>query len=521
MAMNGPFADDFYKTCELKLDMLENKMDAWELVDRTPDMRVLPSTWAFKVKRFPVGTVKKFKVRFCARSDQQEHDINFLETRSPVVHWSTIRTVLVLAAKEKWVSAQCDITPAFVTAPIPPNETVYVAQPRGFVRGENKVFRLKSCLYGMRQSPRYFFGYLTKKLLKQGLEPSYLDPCLFLGKDLIAVVYVDDVLFFGHSKDAVDDLIAKLQKDGVQIRKEGTAEGYLGLNVECDGNKTTLSQPGLIKRAIEGMGLSSRFSTSATTPAEQAALPRDVGGEPATGRFNYASVVGMLHYLNHTRPDCAFAIHQCAWYTFEPKESHEDAVRRIGHCLKVAMDKGLVLDPSDDLTIDCYYNADFAGLWGHEHPQDPHCVRSRTGYVITLAGCPVLWVSKLQTEIALSTMEAEYVALSTACRDLFPVIDLVKEIGQHFGLPVNDRSSFHVRVHEDNIGALTLGQLEPRRMKPRSKHYAVKYHWFREHLEPRGIDLVKVDSKDQLGDIFTKGLGRVAFEYLRKKLMGW
>ncbi|KAL7537717.1 hypothetical protein ACHAWF_005882 [Thalassiosira exigua] len=122
----------------------------------------------------------------------------------------------------------------------------------------------------------------------------------------------------------------------------------------------------------------------------------------------------MLHYLNHTHPDCAFAIHQCARYTFEPKKLHKDAVRRIGHYLKETMDKGLVLDPSDDLTINCYPDADFAGLWGHEHPQDPHCVFGRTGYVITLAGCPVLWVSKFQTEIAISTMEAEYVALSTA-----------------------------------------------------------------------------------------------------------
>ncbi|KAL7554938.1 hypothetical protein ACHAWF_018658 [Thalassiosira exigua] len=83
-------------------------MDAWELVDQTPDMRVLPSTWAFKVKRFPDGTVKKFKVRFCARGDRQEHGINFWETWFLVVHWSTIRMVLVLATKERWVSAQCD-----------------------------------------------------------------------------------------------------------------------------------------------------------------------------------------------------------------------------------------------------------------------------------------------------------------------------------------------------------------------------------------------------------------------------
>jgi hypothetical protein len=73
-------------------------------------------------------------------------------------------------------------------------------------------------------------------------------------------------------------------------------------------------------------------------------------------------------------------------------------------------------------------DADFAGLYNHEHPQDPHCVRSWTGYVILLAGCPVLWKSKLQTEIALSTMEAEYVALSQSCKDLFPLLDQIKEL---------------------------------------------------------------------------------------------
>ncbi len=98
----------------------------------------------------------------------------------------------------------------------------------------------------------------------------------------------------------------------------------------------------------------------------------------------------MFHYLGHTRPDCAFAIHQCEGYTFEPKAWYEVAEKRIGQYLKGTMDKSLILDPSDDWTLDCYPYADFAGLWGHDHPQDPHCVRSQTGYVITLEACPIL-----------------------------------------------------------------------------------------------------------------------------------
>jgi hypothetical protein len=175
--------------------------------------------------------------------------------------------------------------------------------------------------------------------------------------------------------------------------------------------------------------------------------------------------------------------------------------------------------PSRHIHVDCYPDADFAGLYNQEDAQDPHCVCSRTGYVICVANCPVIWKSKLHTEIALSTMEAEYVALSTSCKDLFHLLDLIRELASACGLPVKKNTNLHVKVHGDNVGALTLGRLEPRRMTPRSKHYTIKYHLFRERLGPRNIDLVKIDTKEQLGNMFTKGLSPVLFHHLRLTLM--
>ena len=160
--------------------------------------------------------------------------------------------------------------------------------------------------------------------------PSNSDPCLFIGKGIILITYVDDLLIYARKQEEIDDLIMRLQDSKCKICKEGTVEGYLGLQVTRDGNKTTLTQPGLTKQIIEGLGLSSKYTTSVSTPAEKAPLGRDIDGAPATGCFNYPSVIGMLHYLNHTRPNCAFAIHQCARYTFEPKASHEVAAKRIG-----------------------------------------------------------------------------------------------------------------------------------------------------------------------------------------------
>ena len=100
-----------------------------------------------------------------------------------------------------------------------------------------------------------------------------------------------------------------------------------------------------------------------------------------------------------------------------------------------------------------------------------------------------------------------------------PVLDLVKEVGDAVGLDKNDQPV--IRVHEDNAGALILANTLPPQFTPRSKHYTVKTHWFREQCFARGIIIQKISTTEQLGDIFTKCLPQATFEYLRKKLMGW
>jgi len=299
--------------------------------------------------------------------------------------------MMVLAAKLNLKSVQCDITTAFLHVKFPPGENIYVHQPRGFHRHPDYVLKLSRSLYGLKQAPRYFFKHLSSRIAKAGCQPSNLDPCLFLSKDVVVICYVDDLLVYGRSDEAIDAFISRMAAQDVKLRREGTAEGFLGVDIHRDGNKTTLTQSGLAKRVIEALGLDASYSNSVSTPAECGALPWDSNGQPYNGPISYSSVVGMLLYLTgHSRPDCSFAVHQCARYTFEPKFSHMAALKRIGRYLKGTVDKGLILDPSEELCLDCYPDADFAGLWGHEDPQDPHCARSRTGYVITLAGCPVL-----------------------------------------------------------------------------------------------------------------------------------
>ena len=520
-AMSGPFKKEYWDAAVKEIQTLES-MDAWEIVDRSEATNVIDSIWAFKLKRFPDGMVKKFKARFCARGDQQLEGIDFFETYAPVVQWTTVRLMLILEILLQLKSMQGDVTCAFLHGELGPDEKVYVEMPLGF-RQKGKVLKLKKTLYGLRQSPRAFWKYLTDAMVKSGMEVSKLDPCLFVGEKVTAVAFVDDILFWATDEAYIHELAIRLRQQGVLLEQEGDAAGFLGVQMtKTEEGLREMKQTGLIERIIEALGLDDKNATPKYTPAEAKPLTRDEAGELPQGSFNYASVVGMLLYLaGHSRPDIAYAVNCCARYMFNPRLSHEKALKRIGRYLKATRDKGLVLNPSGKLTVDAYPDADFAGLYGYEDVTDPANVKSRTGFLITVSDCPVVWVSKLQTETALSTMEAEIIALAHCCRELFPVVDIVKELGKVVGLATEDLVSMHVSVHEDNAGALVLAQTLPPQFTPRSKYYAIKTVWFREEIHKRGVHLLKIETAEQLGDIFTKGLPRATFEYLRNKMMGW
>jgi hypothetical protein len=206
--------------------------------------------------------------------------------------------------------------------------------------------------------------------------------------------------------------------------------GFLGVHIERKVDGTIhLTQLGLINRIIKALNLQANQHPR-YTPAEQGCLGADLDGEPAQGTYTYRSVVGQVGYLKgHNRPDINFAASRCARFSNNPKRSHEKALEHIGLYLKGTRKNGLILNPKyiDNLPIDCYVDANFAGLWGHEDNQDPTSVKRRTGFIIFVANCPVFWKSKLQSDVATSTMEAEYNAMAMAIRDVLPIKNLLKE----------------------------------------------------------------------------------------------
>ncbi len=159
-------------------------------------------------------------------------------------------------------------------------------------------------------------------------------------------------------------------------------------------------------------------------------------------------------------------------------------------------------------------------MFGYEDDQNPVSVKSRTGFVLTLFNCPIIWSSKLQKEICLSSTAAEHVAFSMAMRELLPMRRLLLEIGTKLDIPTIGTSLVRSTVFEDNQSCLSMVNVP--KMSPRNKYLSLKYHFFRSHIgESKGIVAKYISTKAQLGDIFTKGMPPAQFKVIRKLLMGW
>ena len=180
-----------------------------------------------------------------------------------------------------------------------------------------------------------------------------------------------------------------------------------------------MTQKGLIDRILATTNMSDCKGKPTPTDGSGKSLGSDKEGAPASASWSYPSVIGILLYLaSNSRPDIAYATHMAARYTHAPKASHEAAVIRICRYLQHTKNDGLILRPTKTLELTLYTDADFAGHYGTstEDPHDPITAKSRAGYIITFAGCPIVFVSKLMNEVCLSTLEAEFVAYSTGMR---------------------------------------------------------------------------------------------------------
>jgi hypothetical protein len=331
--------------------------------------------------------------------------------------------LLAVAALNDWELDQMDAVTAFLNAPMG-DEELYVRVPDGFHKQPDTVFRLRKAIYGLKQAPRCWNQLLHDWLLSQGLMQSKHDACLyFIPGKLYVCFWVDDFLIL--ARDVADKTAFKTAISAAFKMKDlGPVSRFLGMQVLRDRARRVIKLTSTMH--IEDM--LNRFSMQNCKPAKtplphKAVLgPRGPDEQSLPPRTPYRSLIGSLLYVaTWTRPDIAFAVSQVARFQTDPSVYHWDLAKHILRYLRGTRELGLTFAPGSAVAT---VRGDVDASWG----EDPSTRKSQSGYVFTLANAAIQWKSKLQTTVALSSTEAEYLALSAAVKEALFLRGLLADI---------------------------------------------------------------------------------------------
>ena len=503
-ALSSGFSKEWKEAADLEYKaMLDN--GTWELVELPDGRTPVGSKWVFRVKHKSDGTIERFKARIVAKGYSQKYGIDYDETFSPVVKFSSIRTLLAWAVQKGMYVHQMDVVTAFLNGPL--DEEIYMVQPDGYIKPgeEHLVCKLKKSLYGLKQAPRCWNKALQEHLENIGFKQSDADPCVFVqnaDKFAILAVYVDDLILITEDQQSMDKVKKSLSSQ-FKMKDMGKLHYCLGVSVVQDEKEHCLwlHQKQYILNLLEKYGMTN-VKPVATPLDINVKLEKDDGVSKPVDAVKYQSMVGSLLYAAiATRPDIAHAVGVVSKFNSKPTEAHLTAVKRIFCYLRGTVDLALKYQNVDKkFNVVGYSDAD----WANDR-DDRHSI---TGNVFKFANGAISWLSKKQAVVALSTAEAEYIALSSAAQEAIWLKRLLNDLGY--------KSEDGIQVLEDNQGAMALSKNPVGHA--RTKHIDIRHHFIREAVAEKVVTLQYCPSEDMVADILTKALPREKFEKHRLTL---
>lgn len=475
-----------------EMDSLKSNQ-TWQLAELPKGKKALHNKWVYRIKEEHDGS-KRYKARLVVKGFQQKEGIDYTEIFSPVVKLMTIRTVLGLVVKEDLHLQQMDVKTAFLHGDL--DEEIYMWQPQGFeLKGkEELVCKLQKSLYGLKQAPRQWYKRFDSFMKSNNFVRCEADHCCYIKRFdnsyIILLLYVDDMLIAGASLHEIDRLKRELSEE-FAMKDLGAAKQILGMRIFRDREVLKLSQEEYVKKVVSRFKLYD--AKPVTTPlAGHFRLSKDQS--PSTeeekdymATVPYASAIGSLMYaMVCTRPDIAHAVGVVSRFMSNPGKQHWEAVKWILRYLKGSSGFTLCFRKSD-LGLNGYVDADNGG--------DVDSRKSTTGYVYTLGGTAISWVSKLQKVVALSSCEAEYVAVTEAAKEMMWLQPFLRELGQNYDGSV---------LHCDSQSAIHLAKNPV--YHGRTKHIQVRYHFIRSALEDGVLALEKIPGSQNPADMLTKAV---------------
>ena len=357
--------------------------------------------------------------------------------------------------------------------------------------------RLIKSIYGLKQSPRAWYRMIHNFFLEYNFIRSHFDHSLFINydKQIILLLYVDDLVVAAPTQNIISWIQSKLHNE-FEMTNLGPLRTFLGIEIYRHRIERTLhlSQTKYMQRILRQHTM--ERCNAVLTPADpHVHLEKSPPGFEATlyERRRYQSAVGSLMYaMLGTRPDIAYPVSKISQYTINPDASHWTAVKRIFWYLAGTQQRGLWYGVKGKGKG--YTDAD----WGTGDDQ-----RSIGGYTFILNGAAISWHSKKQGTVALSSTEAEYMALTQAVKQSICVQGLLRDLGAVGHLDEMKE------INVDNKGAIALARNAE--FHTRTKHIDIQYHFIREYIQNHIVTLSYCPSSTMTADIFTKALPHPSF----------
>lgn len=502
-AINGPQSADWKSAMDEEI-LSHQENGTWELVQLPQHRKVIGSKWIYKCKVDENGQLVRYKARLVAQGYCQKYGLDYDLVFAPVVKQTTFRAMLTLASTRKMLAKHIDIKTAYLYGQL--QEEIYMRQPPGYEIGnQNDVCRLRRSLYGLKQAARVWNERIDSVLKAMGFHQSQADPCLYIleasGTYIFLLIYVDDIIVICSTETEFANIVETLNGQ-FKITVMGDLKLFLGIQVRLEAGQYRINQRAYLCRLFEKFGMKD---------AKTSKVPMDPGflqqKEEASERLDsvdqYQSLIGALLYVAvSTRPDISIATSILGRRVQAPTVADWNEAKRILRYLKHTVDLELCLGHlgEDNKQLECYVDADWAG--------DISDRKSSSGYLFKFHGGVIDWSCRKQKCVALSSTEAEYIALAECLQEVLWIRKLMDDIGEQLDFPIP--------VKEDNQSCIALTKAD--RNEKKSKHIDTKYNFVKDLVHQGVVRLQYCPSEHMEADLLTKPLPAVKLKNLRSAI---
>ena len=518
-AIRGPDSAKWQSSIKEENDSLRDR-NVFKVMlksDLPKDAKVLKAKWVFKKK-----SDGRYKSRYTAKGCQQRYGYDYDEVFSPVVRYTTLRSLCAISAANDYHLHQMDVDTAFLYGAMDETDPhVFCQLPESYeippefahIPRDQLCGQLQAAIYGLKQASRKFYFTLQRYLLELGFVPSISDQCLFHkiaddGAPIWIAVFVDDLVISSPSDHAISMFKTDMHSR-FNMKDIGPLKTILGIEVtrNSKAGTLTLSQHLYICDLVKRFGLQSNrckhnLPMRPNLKLSVADCPTAQDERDDADTKPYRELIGSLMYLMiSSRPDIACALIELSRFMSNWGIIHYNAALDLLIYVQATSHLGITYHRGPT-TLVGFTDANWAGNVDN--------ARSTTGYIFYLANGPISWKSKQQKTVALSSTEAEYMSLTAASQEALHLRSLLPILDIDVSLPTV--------IYEDNESALQLANNPVHH--DRTKHIAIKHHFIRETISSKQIVVLRVVTKENVADMLTKAVTNTVYEHLIERFMG-